>query len=353
MTGDVAVVRGLSAGAYFRGCVDRSGRILSVDETATPGGRAGQSLLGLIARSDHPAVTGLLSDTVWDGIRVLRVSIPEHASPFVLVGLAARRLVDVALLLLHSKEELLLARDFQQLFESGEQAILAFDAEGTPMFSNARMARLLHCSPQDILLKPEAFLPADGSLRRADGVPVRARVRSVRIGSAAGERLGHLLVADDGEPPARELRLARTRLHDPLTGLPNRAYLGQHLTGISGGLAIVLANLRGFAMFNRQYGNIRGDQLLRAVSDRLRGLVGSPAVLVRLNKDEFVVALPAEGPEPAQALASRLRNAFAALVNVHEIEYQARLSCGIAFRSAGDGPLEMNELVAEAAREAH
>jgi diguanylate cyclase (GGDEF)-like protein len=347
------VVRGLSAGAYFRGCVDRSGRILSVDETATPGGRAGQSLLDLIARSDHPAVSGLLGDTVWDGIRVLRISIPEHATPFVLVGLAARRLVDVALLLLHSKEELLLARDFQHLFESSEQAILVFDAEGTPMFSNARMARLLHCSPQDILLKPEAFLPADRSLRRADGTPVRARVRSVRISSAAGERIGHLLVADDAEPPARELRLARTRLHDPLTGLPNRAYLGQHLAGVSSGLAIVLANLRGFAMFNRQYGSVRGDQLLRAVSDRLRGLIGTPATLVRLNKDEFVVALSAEGPEPAQALASRLRNAFGPLVNVHDIEYQARLSCGIAFRAAGDGPLDMNELVAEAAREAH
>lgn len=347
------MVRGLSAGAYFRGCVDRSGQILSVDETATPGGRAGKSLLDLIARSDHPAVTGLLGDTAWDGLRVLRISIPEHASPFVLIGLATRRLVDVALLLLHSKEELLLARDFQQLFESSEQAVLAFDVERTPIFSNAHMARLLHCSPQDILLKPEVFLAADRSLRRADGTPVRARVRSVRISTAAGEPLGHLLVADDGESPTRELRLARTRLHDPLTGLPNRAYLAQHLNGFSGGLAIVLANLRGFAMFNRQYGNVRGDQLLRAVSDRLRQLVESPAVLVRLNKDEFVVALSAAGPEPARALASRLRNAFAALVNVHDIEYQARLSCGVAFRSATHRDFDMNELVAEAAAEAH
>lgn len=346
------MVRGLSAGAYFRGCVDRSGRILSVDETATAGGRAGHSVLDLIARSDHPAVTGLLGDTVWDGLRVLRVSIPEHASPFVLIGLAARRLVDVALLLLHSKEELLLARDFQQLFESGEQAILAFDAEGTPMFSNAHLARLLHCSPQDILLKPDEFLPGDGSLRRADGRPVRARVRSVRISTAAGERIGHLLVADNSEPPTRELRLARTRLHDSLTALPNRAFLAQHLTGISG-LSIVLANLRGFAMFNRQYGSVRGDQLLRAVSDRLRGLVEEPAMLVRFNKDEFVIALPADGPERARALAARLRNAFAPLLRVDDIEYQARLSCGVAFRAAGNAPFDLNELVAEAAAAAH
>lgn len=346
-------MRGLSAGAYFRGCVDRSGRILSVDETATSDGRAGENLLELVARSDRPAVTGLLSDTAWDGLRVLRISIPEHASPFVLVGLAARRLVDVALLLLHSKEELLLARDFQQLFESTEQAILAFDAEGTPMFSNAHLARILHCSPHDILLKPEEFLPPDGSLRRADGTPVRARVRSVRISSAAGERLGHLVVADDTDPLNRELRLARARLHDPVTGLPNRAYLAQHLSGFSGGLAIVLANLRGFAMFNRQYGAVRGDQLLRAASDRLRGLIEPPAELIRLNKDEFVVALPSNGPEPAQALASRLRDAFAQLVNVQDIEYQARLSCGIAYRSPASAPVDLNELVAEAAAEAH
>jgi len=343
--------------------VTRSGLILSVDETATPAGRAEQSLLDLIDPADHPAVTGLLADSVWDGMRVLRVSIPEHASPFVLVAVAARRLVDVALLLLHSKEDVLLARDFQHLFDSTDQGVWVFDAARTPMFSNARMARLLRASPQELLLDPDAFRPAEevgrselGPLRRTDGTPVPAQVRAMRISSAAGERLGQLLLADDGEPPAEELRLARARLHDPLTGLPNRAYLAQYLGNLEvgpDGLAIVVCNLRGFAMFNRQYGSARGDQLLRAAGDRLRGLVTPPRLLVRFNKDEFVVAFSAPSADQARELSDRLRGAFAELVTVQDIDYQARLSCGIAYAKADSGPVDMNALVTEAGQAAH
>jgi diguanylate cyclase (GGDEF)-like protein len=357
------VKRGLTAGAFFRGCVDRTGRILSVDETATTVGRAGQSLLELVITAEHPAVIGLLADRSWTGLRVLNITVPGHAGPTVLVAVAARRLVDVALLMLRTKEDLLLARDFQQLFEASEHGVWAFAVDRTPLFTNARMARLLHCGPQDLLLRPTEFMKTDDTgqitLRRADGDVLAARTSTIAMRTVGRDDLGTLVLADDATPPAEDLRLARTRLHDPLTGLPNRAYLAQHLatesaaTSGPAGFAIVLCNLRGFAMFNKQYGSARGDQLLGAVADRLRQLVNPPQFLARLNKDEFVVACPAlQSADQARQVADRLRLAFAALVTFDDIDYQARLSCGIAFRPDGR-PADLESLVAEAGRAAH
>lgn len=352
------MVRGLSAGAFFRGCVDRSGRILSVDETATAAGRAGESLLGMIVSEEHPAVTGMLSDRSWRGLRALRVSVPGQLGPTVLVALAVRRLVDVALLMLHSKEDLLMARDFQQLFDTADQGVWAFGPDHTPLFTNARMAHLLHCGPQDLLLRAEEFMSivdAGVALHRADGTRLSARTSTVPMNTAGNEEFGTLLLADDTEPPIEELRLARVRLHDPLTGLPNRLYLAQRLTGDGrdSGLAIVLCNLRGFAMFNHQYGTARGDQLLGAVADRLQRQLLPTQFLGRLNKDEFIIACPSlRSPDAAHELAGRLRKAFAALVTFDDTDYQARLSCGVAFRAPGQ-EVDFDELVKEASEAAH
>jgi diguanylate cyclase (GGDEF)-like protein len=357
------VARGLTAGAFFLGCVDRSGQILSVDETATATGRAGQSLLNLVIAAEHPAVTGLLADRSWRGVRVLRITVPGFAGPTVLIAAAAQRVVDVAMLMLYPKEDLLLSRDFQQLFEATDQGVWAFARDRTPLFTNARMARLAHCGPQDLLLRPADFLPpqgfADGvTLRRADGVPLLAKTSTLPIATADGDPLATLLLVDDAEPAITNLRLARTRLHDPLTGLPNRTYLAHRLSqeqSQSNGLGygIVLCNLRGFAMFNRQYGEARGDQLLGAVADRLRRLIPPPYFLARLNKDEFVVACPGlPSVDSAREIAERLRKAFTALVTFDDIDYQARLSCGIAFRKDGQDD-DLDSLVDEASRQAH
>jgi diguanylate cyclase (GGDEF)-like protein len=360
------VARGLTAGAFFLGCVDRSGQILSVDETATATGRAGQSVLNLVITAEHPAVTGLLADRSWRGVRVLQITVPGFAGPTVLIAAAVGRVVDVAMLMLYPKEDLLLSRDFQQLFEAADQGVWAFARDRTPLFTNARMARMAHCGPQDLLLHPADFLPpqgfADGvTLRRANGEPMLAKTTTIPIATADGDPLATVLLVDETETPSTNVRLARTRLHDPLTGLPNRTYLAHRLaqeqnqsrSGNGRGYGIVLCNLRGFGMFNRQYGEARGDQLLGAVADRLRLLIPPPHFLARLNKDEFVVTCPGlPSVDTARDIAERLRKAFTALVTFDDIDYQARLSCGIAFRKDGQSE-DLDTLVAEASRQAH
>lgn len=81
--------------------------------------------------------------------------------------------------------------------------------------------------------------------------------------------------------------------HDALTGLPNRrqlsARLEQALTGGRAG-ALMLIDLDQFKEINDTLGHNVGDDLLRAVADRLRS-VASDALVARLGGDEFAVVL--------------------------------------------------------------
>jgi diguanylate cyclase (GGDEF)-like protein len=103
-------------------------------------------------------------------------------------------------------------------------------------------------------------------------------------------------------------------LHDPLTGLPNRALFQQNLhnalarVGRDGGqVAMMIIDLDGFKAVNDSIGHHAGDQVLIESGRRLAAHVAEPAVVARLGGDEFAVLLPLVGGLPeATALAERL-----------------------------------------------
>ncbi|MDI6098344.1 bifunctional diguanylate cyclase/phosphodiesterase [Actinoplanes sp. NEAU-A12] len=75
-------------------------------------------------------------------------------------------------------------------------------------------------------------------------------------------------------------RLQYARLHDPVTGLPNRAYLREALRRLTAGggrgrLGVCLLRVDGFADLNDALGHSHGDGLLEAIGSRLRDLVRS------------------------------------------------------------------------------
>ncbi len=90
------------------------------------------------------------------------------------------------------------------------------------------------------------------------------------------------------------IRLDHMAHHDPLTGLPNRAYLDRVLARMVEGLPsgarfnVMLFDLDRFKPVNDSYGHATGDALLVAVGDRLNLLLGPEDLAVRLGGDEFV-----------------------------------------------------------------
>ena len=91
-------------------------------------------------------------------------------------------------------------------------------------------------------------------------------------------------------------RLADERLYDPLTGLAQRRLFELKLDSAFARLrrsqtpvALLYCDLDGFKAINDQHGHNAGDQLLKAVADRLSAIVREEDMVVRFGGDEFGV----------------------------------------------------------------
>jgi len=89
-------------------------------------------------------------------------------------------------------------------------------------------------------------------------------------------------------------RLLRLAMHDPLTGLPNRALLLERLREAqlrAAPIAVIAMDLDGFKEINDTYGHQAGDALLVETALRLQTAVRPGDTVARLGGDEFIVLL--------------------------------------------------------------
>src|SRR3954451_18394778 len=131
-------------------------------------------------------------------------------------------------------------------------------------------------------------------------------------------------------------------LHDPLTGLANRALCRERLihalarTGRDFGSACVLfIDLDDFKAVNDLYGHAAGDALLIALSRRLVQTVRPADTVARLGGDEFVVVCEDIDEHTAIALGHRLTESIHEPLDVDGIEHRLSASIGIALGAAG------------------
>jgi diguanylate cyclase (GGDEF)-like protein len=132
-------------------------------------------------------------------------------------------------------------------------------------------------------------------------------------------------------------RAVHDSLHDPLTGLPNRALLadrcGQVLradarAGTSAGL--LLLGLDRFKEINGTLGHHYGDELLTQVGARLTGVVRGVDTVARPGGDEFAVLLPDVGTVAnARTVAAKLRAALETPFHVEGVDLDVEASVGV------------------------
>ncbi|MBS1208319.1 MAG: hypothetical protein H6R19_717 [Proteobacteria bacterium] len=124
---------------------------------------------------------------------------------------------------------------------------------------------------------------------------------------------------------------------DSLTGLPNRRSLINKLDerllgGERGRYSLVLIDLDGFAETNDALGHQYGDELLKAVADRIRSTLGPQCTLARLSADTFAVLGQIELLLPAN-LQALFREAFL----IQEQELMVASTMGFAHLADVDG----------------
>ena len=137
-------------------------------------------------------------------------------------------------------------------------------------------------------------------------------------------------------------KLERTALTDPLTGVWNRRgiereleeILGQTQNGQREHLAICMIDLDDFKPVNDTHGHAIGDQLLVAVSRRLRGFLRTGDVLGRIGGDEFVAIFRnCPDPEVSRKLATRIVVGLKAPFFFDDLQVLIGASIGIALSS--------------------
>jgi diguanylate cyclase (GGDEF)-like protein/PAS domain S-box-containing protein len=162
--------------------------------------------------------------------------------------------------------------------------------------------------------------------------------RNLSIPDATGEPRYLLSLSEDiTERKQAEARIEHMARYDALTDLPNRAAFVEHLTRTIGSakegresFAVLSIDLDRFKEVNDMFGHAVGDDVLRELSQQLRGFAGD-AYLARLGGDEFTLITP-NGDQPALAeiLARRLQAAVVTDLNLNGQHLRVGVSIGIA-----------------------
>ncbi|HEX7341227.1 MAG TPA: EAL domain-containing protein [Rhodanobacteraceae bacterium] len=140
-----------------------------------------------------------------------------------------------------------------------------------------------------------------------------------------------------------ERRLKYEALHDPLTGLPNRALLLQRLDTAMKHyhadptqlFAVLFIDLDRFKVINDSVGHLIGDELLFQVGGRIRGCLKSRDTVARLGGDEFAVLLESmRAAHAAQHVAERIIAALNEPFQVGVKELFTSASIGVSMASS-------------------
>jgi diguanylate cyclase (GGDEF)-like protein/PAS domain S-box-containing protein len=135
-----------------------------------------------------------------------------------------------------------------------------------------------------------------------------------------------------------ERELAHLAHYDALTGLPNRLLFTDraeqaqtHARRNKQSLAMLLVDLDHFKHINDSLGHNVGDEVLKAVGERLKSLLEKGVTLARLGGDEFAVLLEnpqqaAQAAEMAQGILSGIREP----IQVHDQSLFLTASVGIS-----------------------
>jgi diguanylate cyclase (GGDEF)-like protein len=134
------------------------------------------------------------------------------------------------------------------------------------------------------------------------------RAGGMRLQSATLMVQANALQQALNDQEALQKELAHRALHDPLTGLANRALLAERLERVlldagrtPGGLLLV--DLDGFKDVNDTLGHPAGDELLVRVAERLRVAAAGADTVSRLGGDEFAVLLTDTGADRCRRVA--------------------------------------------------
>ncbi|KPC55438.1 GGDEF domain-containing protein [Amantichitinum ursilacus] len=144
-------------------------------------------------------------------------------------------------------------------------------------------------------------------------------------------------------------KLEESSSRDGLTGVYNRRFTEARLIDEIGRVeryhhdpfSVVLLDLDHFKQVNDTYGHLGGDEVLRVVADRVRGVLRDTDVFGRYGGEEFLLMLPQTNREGAMVVAERIRFAIGSeTVQFNDTEIRVTSSLGVAVYVPGSQNVE-------------
>ncbi len=208
----------------------------------------------------------------------------------------------------------------RQIVDTMAEGLIVLDQQGVVRLANGPAGERFGLQRDDLLGKPlsEAlddkafsaqleYLLASGNplhdheiiYNRKEGETRTLSLKTSTMQGKDGQALATIcIVGDVTERKRAEEQLKHQAFHDSLTGLPNRPLFLDRLEHAltraqrqNGSVAVLFLDLDNFKMINDSLGHKVGDQLLMAVTERLKGCMRPSDTIARLGGDEFTVLL--------------------------------------------------------------
>jgi diguanylate cyclase (GGDEF)-like protein/PAS domain S-box-containing protein len=254
---------------------------------------------------------------------------------------------------------------FRALVQNASDVVTLIDATGVIRYQSASSERVLGYSFSELVGLPVTQLfhdeahaavtqrlhvaPAPPSPPASFQVPLRRSDGSwILTENTLSNLLDHdavrgivLTSRDITGQRALEEQLRDQALHDPLTGLGNRAMFRDRLDHAIARtsrrpeqLAVLLLDLDGFKGINDGLGHEAGDRLLIEVGRRLEDALRTGDSVARMGGDEFAILLEDTRDEGAAVVAQRILFRLRAPIDVGEKSVVVQGSIGVAIASS-------------------
>ncbi len=257
------------------------------------------------------------------------------------------------------------------VFDSSLDSIFITDSQGTILKANAAAMRVTGYSADELLGRNPRILQSgrhdrtfyaelwrsvmqtgrwQGEIwnRRRNGevFPELLSISAIRDKHGAISNYISIFI-DISVQKEAERRLDYLANHDRLTGLPNRALFHDRLLVALAqakrnkrSVAVLFIDLDHFKYINDTFGHAIGDELLRAVAQRMQGILREADTLSRISGDEFTILLQHfDSHEEVGLVAGKILSAMKSPFDIGEHELYISASIGIStYPDDGDHP---------------